>query len=91
MAVGGVSACYYIASDDHSDSGNDDHDDPSDRGYRYLQDENDDYGNEEGDIAAKFRCSILGCFLLPNLFSVFFRINDEDIQSRHLSEEKAVK
>ena len=47
MAVGGVSACYYIASDDHSDSGNDDHDDPSDRGYRYLQDENDDYGNEE--------------------------------------------
>lgn len=72
--------------DDHSD-----HEDHSDHGHRYLQDGHEEHGDEEGVIAAKFGCSILGGFLLPFFFSIFFHISDEDIQTQPQGDEKAVK
>jgi len=64
---------------DHSDNAeegdaHDDHDDHSDHGHRYLQEDshaghND---NDESVNAAKFGCAILGGFLLPLVFSIFF-------------------
>jgi len=82
-------ALAYIGGghgDDHSD--NDDH---SDHGHRYLEDGHDDHGDGEGVIAAKFGCAILGGFLLPIFFSIFFHIDEEDIQSKPQSDENAVE
>lgn len=86
------SLAYIGGGHDHDDhSGEAGHDDHSDHGHRYLQDGHDDHGDGEGVIAAKFGCSILGGFLLPLFFSIFFHINDEDIQTQPQSEERAVK
>lgn len=73
-------ALAYIGGGHGHDDHSGDHDDHSDHGHRYLQEDgHDDHGDEEGVIAAKFGCAILGGFLLPIFLSIFFHIDEEDI------------
>ena len=85
-------ALMYIGGGHGGDDG-DSHDDHSDHaGHRYLQDGgHDDHGDNEGIIAAKFGCSILGGFLLPVFLSIFFHVSNEDVQAQaREGEEEAV-
>ena len=59
---------------DHADEASGAHDDHSDHDHRYLQEDShaghDD--DSESQNAAKFGCAILGGFLLPLVFAIFF-------------------
>ena len=50
-----------------------DGEDHSGHDHRFLQDEHDGHGDNEGDVFAKWGCGILGGFLLPAFLSLFFR------------------
>ena len=84
-------ALMYIGGghDDHGGhEGEDAHADHSDHGHRYLAEEgHDDHGDEEeGVVAAKFGCAILGGFLLPFVFSIFLHHTDEELSNNQPQE-----
>jgi len=69
----------------HADHG--DGDDHAGHDHRYLQDDHDDHGGDsEGANAAKFGCAVLGGFLLPLVFSIFFHHDDPTAMEENSSD-----
>lgn len=88
-------ALMYIGGG-HGDHGEEEgaHDDHSGHEHRYLaEDGHDGHGDEEGVIAAKFGCAILGGFLLPFFFSVFLHRTEDELsgQTPVEADEKAIQ
>ena len=71
------------AHSSHSDEGGDDH---SGHDHRFLQDGHEGHDDSSESVnAAKFGCAILGGFLLPMLFAIFFP-NTNDLEQQLLQQ-----
>jgi len=82
-------ALHLIEGGHDSHGEGDAHDDHSGHDHRYLQ-EDDHSGHDdsaEGENAAKFGCAILGGFLLPLVFSIFFHHKEDEGFDLNPSEE----
>eukprot|EP01083_Nonionella_stella_P098878 278124_1 len=74
----------HESPDDHSDHSGEvsanEEEDHSGHNHRYLQEDSHDDSSESAN-AAKFGCAILGGFLMPFLFTIFFHQNNDEDRS----------